>query len=155
MTVFCKRLRGLWPSLRLAALGLLSMPAIALAHGTQIQARMTSAVEIQATYDNQAPMAGAQVQVFSPSDPQTPVMTGSTDEEGKFRFTPDQDGNWEVAVRQAGHGSIAVIPVSLDGTIADNLAPSPGLTGLQRGIVAGAVTWGCVGTALYFRRGKQ
>ena len=58
-------------------------------------------------------------------------------------------------MRQAGHGDITVIPVSEAGVITTEFSNSAGLTPLQRGIVAGAVIWGCVGTALYFRRGKH
>ncbi|MEO1297262.1 MAG: hypothetical protein AAFW75_16035 [Cyanobacteria bacterium J06636_16] len=58
-------------------------------------------------------------------------------------------------LRQAGHGEIVVIPVAEAGVVAAEVAGSSKLTTLQRGIVAGAVIWGCVGTALYFRRGKH
>lgn len=113
-------------------------------------------MEIQATYDSGEPLAEATVQVFAPDDPQTPVYTGLTDADGKFVFVPTAPGNWEVSVRQAGHGDIAVVPVESEGAIASTFTNDAGLSLLQRGIVAGAVTWGCVGTALFFgRRGKQ
>lgn len=137
------------------ALGVASAPAIAWAHGAQIQSRQASAVEIQASYDSGEPMAAAQVQVFAPTDPQTPVLTGVTDDQGQFIFIPDSPGDWEVSVRQAGHGDIAVIAVADSGAIAPTLVQASGLTIWQRGVVIGAVTWGCVGTALYFRRGNQ
>lgn len=142
-------------SLGSAILGGLSLPAIALAHGAHIQARDTTAVVIEAAYDSGEPMVNAQVQVYGPEDPQTPVFAGVTDAVGRYVFTPDQPGNWEVSVRQAGHGDIAVIPVSADNTIAQGFTNSSGLTGMQRFITAGAVIWGCIGTALYFRRGKR
>lgn len=110
-------------------------------------------------------MAEAQVQVYSPEDPQTPVFTGITDEAGQFVFVPDQPGDWEVSVRQAGHGDIAVIPVDTGGiegndtetgvTIAEDFSDSAALNPLQRTIIAASVTWGFVGTALFFWRGKQ
>lgn len=138
------------------AMGLvLSTPIAALAHGAHIQSRSASGIEIQATYDTGEPMAEAQVQVYAPDDPQTPVFSGITDTEGRYLFVPDQPGDWEVSVRQAGHGDIAVVPVAEGGAIAEGFTNSVGLTPLQRVIVAGAVTWGCIGTALYFRRGKR
>ncbi|MEL6384759.1 MAG: carboxypeptidase-like regulatory domain-containing protein [Cyanobacteria bacterium J06626_18] len=143
-------LSGLW----LAILGT-SLPAEVLAHGVQVQAQTTSAVEIQATYDSGEPMSGAQVQVYAPTDPENVVFTGVTDASGRYLFVPDRAGDWELSVRQAGHGEIVVIPVAEAGVVAAEVAGSSKLTTLQRGIVAGAVIWGCVGTALYFRRGKH
>ncbi|MBE7380682.1 MAG: carboxypeptidase regulatory-like domain-containing protein [Leptolyngbya sp. SIO1E4] len=139
----------------LALIGGVVTPAIALAHGVEIKSRSLSAVQIQATYDSGEPMAGAQVQVYAPEDPETSLFTGTADEAGRYLFVPDRPGDWEVSVRQAGHGDIAVIPVSEAGTLAAGFTNTTGLTALQRGIMAGAVAWGCVGTALYFRRGKH
>ena len=161
-----------------AAITIITMPTIALAHGVSIQSRITSAIEIKASYDNGQPMAEAQVQVYSPEDPQTPVFTGTTNEEGQFIFVPDQPGDWEVSVRQAGHGHITVIPVEsgvepepevndtgeADSTevgnpepvltIAEDFSDSAALNPLQRTIIAASVTWGFIGTALFFWRGK-
>lgn len=139
-----------------AAIALALMPLAAIAHGAHIQARTTNAVEIQAAYDSGEPMAAATVQVFAPDDPQTPVFSGVTDESGYYVFAPTQPGDWEVSVRQAGHGDITVVPVAADGVIASSFTNEGGLSLGQRLIVAGSVTWGCVGTALFFgRRGKQ
>jgi nickel transport protein len=139
----------------LVALGLWGQAQSAQAHGARIQAREATSVEIEATYDSGEPMAEAGVEVYDPTDPQTPRFIGTTDGEGRFSFTPDQSGDWEVTVRQAGHGAIAVIPVSGDGTVTAAVQTTPALTPLQRGVMAGAVTWGFVGTALYFWRGKR
>jgi nickel transport protein len=148
----------LWSSLSgagLAAIVGVCAPVAVLAHGAHIQSRTATAVEIQAAYDSGDPMAEAQVQVYAPDDPQTPVVTGLTDTAGRFVFVPDQPGNWEISVRQAGHGDIAVIPVTSDGGLAEGFTNDGGLTLLQRVVVAGAVTWGCLGTALFFWRGKR
>ncbi|WP_008310532.1 carboxypeptidase-like regulatory domain-containing protein [Leptolyngbya sp. PCC 6406] len=135
--------------------GVLSFPATTLAHGAHIQSRSREAIEIQATYDNGDPLANAQVQIYAPSDLQTPWHTSQTDAEGRYLFVPDAPGDWEVSVRQAGHGDILVIPVSPGGTVATAYRNEGNISPLQRGIMAGAVTWGCIGTALYFRRGKR
>ncbi|RZM81878.1 carboxypeptidase-like regulatory domain-containing protein [Leptolyngbya iicbica] len=156
MKGFGSALRSGLQHLGIVAIAMGSLPGVAIAHGAHIQARTATAMEIQATYDSGEPLAEATVQVFAPDDPQTPVYTGLTDADGKFVFVPTAPGNWEVSVRQAGHGDIAVVPVESEGAIASTFTNDAGLSLLQRGIVAGAVTWGCVGTALFFgRRGKQ
>lgn len=134
---------------------LLAIPSAAQAHGAHIQSRNTAAIEIQAHYDSGQPMAEAQVQVFAPTDLQNPHLRGLTDGEGRFLFVPDQPGEWEISVRQAGHGDIAVVPVTLEGTLTPDYSNSGELTPLQRGVVAAAVIWGFVGTALFFWRGKS
>jgi len=48
------------------------------------------------------PMAGAEVRVFAPGAPQTPVATGRTDAAGKFVFGADRDGMWSAEARTSG-----------------------------------------------------
>lgn len=141
------------------------------AHGVAIEYQATQAYEVKAAYDTGEPMANAQVAVFSSDDPATPWLTGTTDAEGQFVFSPSAPGNWEVQVRQAGHGDVLVIPVE-DGAstttapatnAAENDAENSSVatraidnyTPLQKGLMMGAVIWGCVGTALFFARGKK
>jgi hypothetical protein len=45
------------------------------------------------------PMAGAEVRVFAPGAPNTPVATGRTDAAGKFVFGADRDGMWSAEAR--------------------------------------------------------
>lgn len=101
----------------------------ALAHGVAIDYQETQAIEITALFDTGEPMANAQVVVYAPSDPSTPWMTGTTTETGIFTFTPDrsQAGNWEVSVRQAGHGEILSIPVETEASEAEE-PPGEGTT---------------------------
>jgi nickel transport protein len=84
-----------------------------LAHGSNINYQATSAVEINAKFDNGQPMSNAQVVVYAPNTPSQPWLTGTTNENGKFIFVPDYNitGNWSVKVRIAGHGSIINIPI--------------------------------------------
>lgn len=126
----------------------------AKAHGANIQTRNITTVEIEANYDSGEPMAEAQVLVFDPTDSTSPRFEGISDQEGRFRFTPDQPGAWEVTVRQAGHGAILSIPISEEGTAATSSGNSQ-LTLFQQLVIGGVVIWGAVGTALYFRRNKN
>jgi nickel transport protein len=140
-----------------------------LAHGAHIDYQPTASIQIQARFDSGDPMQGAQVTVYSPADPSAPWLQGTTDDQGQFVFVPDasEPGNWEVTVRQAGHGDVVSIPVggsAEDGTeMAAVVADTPPqgaaavgqLTPMQQGITIGAVIWGFVGTALFFARGKR
>jgi hypothetical protein len=59
------------------------------------------------------PMADAEVHVFAPGDPKTPVVTGRTDSAGKFVFGADRDGFW-MAEAQGG-GQVARIMIRVGG----------------------------------------
>jgi nickel transport protein len=124
----------------------------ALAHGARIDYTVNMAIEIVAAYDSGEPMAEAQVTIYAPDDLETPWLTGTTDDEGRFIFTPDSaiPGTWDVQVRQAGHGDIVHIPVGEGVTSAG----STGFTTVQIILMSACVVWGFVGTALYFSRRK-
>jgi len=47
------------------------------------------------------PLAYAEVRVFAPGNPDTPVLTGRTDANGKFAFDADRDGFWGAEARGA------------------------------------------------------
>ncbi|MDB9314154.1 carboxypeptidase regulatory-like domain-containing protein [Spirulina sp. CS-785/01] len=138
----------------------------AVAHGSNIEYRQTEAIQITAKYDSGTPMGEAQVTVYSPDDPATPWVQGVTDEQGNFTFVPDPDqrGNWEVKVRQSGHGDIISIPLeeqeaetastSESATITQATTNTTGYSPLQKGVMAVVGVWGCVGTALFFLRKK-
>lgn len=135
----------------------------AFAHGSTIEYRKTQAIEIQANYEQNVPMANAQVTIYAPNNPSVPWQQGITDDQGRFSFIPDrtQPGFWEVKVRQAGHGSILTIPVA-ETTPAATVPTARSLvegsnetyTPLQKTVMAMAGIWGCVGTALFFSRKK-
>ena len=142
----------------------LGAPSRAIAHGAVLQYSATQAYAITAAYDSGQPMTAAQVAIFAPDNPSTPWMTGTTDAQGQFLFTPPTPGNWEVQVRQAGHGDVVVIPVS-DGSTssaagaesaegaesaAGDRSRSGAFDNWQKGLMAVSVLWGCVGTALFF-----
>lgn len=150
----------------LLLLAVVGWSAKASAHGTQMQYRKVEAVEIDAAYEGGEPMANAQVRVYTPDDQSTPWKTATTDEQGRFSFVPDQSkpGNWEVMIRQAGHGEIINIPVESaanaeelnqsEKVISQTNLSSGGQTQLQRVLLGAAGVWGFVGTALFFARRK-
>lgn len=132
-----------------------------LAHGARIDYQQTSAIVIRATYDDGTPMAEAQAVVYAPNDPSKPWLKGTTNEAGEFSFVPDPDlaGNWDVKVRQSGHGNIVSIPLNSE-AIANNTAimginsnaASSGYSTGQKLLMAIAGIWGFIGTALFFTR---
>lgn len=141
---------------------LVAVPAKAFAHGANIEYRETSAITIEAKYDDGKPMANAQVVVYAPSDRATPWLKGTTDEAGNFTFVPDTDaknlGDWDIKVRQSGHGDITSIPITGDAeNTADTRLSSDGggYTSAQKVVMAAAGIWGFVGTALFFARSKS
>jgi nickel transport protein len=149
-------LSSLRMTLAIAPFVWLGLPSRAIAHGAVLQYSTTQAYEITAAYDSGQPMTAAQVAIFSPDNPSTPWMMGTTDDQGQFLFTPPTPGNWEVQVRQAGHGDVVVIPVSdrptssTEGGAEGDRSRSGAFDNWQKGLMAGSVLWGCVGTALFF-----
>ncbi|MGB0562297.1 MAG: carboxypeptidase-like regulatory domain-containing protein [Spirulinaceae cyanobacterium] len=147
--------------LPLTSIGLcwLALSPESLAHQSQVSVERLAAVEITATYGSDQPMRQAQVSVYSPADLQTPWQTGQTNAQGQYRFIPDQDGDWEVKVRQAGHGVVMQVPVTQDVTTLPNTVQTPTdgphESPLRQGLMALSVLWGCVGTAFFFSRKVQ
>ncbi|MGD1949108.1 MAG: carboxypeptidase-like regulatory domain-containing protein [Leptolyngbyaceae cyanobacterium] len=128
-------------------------------------ATVTQTFSVQASYTSGQPMAEAQVIVYSPEKPDEPWTTGQTSEQGEFEFNPDTQGNWEVVIRQAGHGTSVSVPVNtqaaqrlehrLVSTGSTTVIASEPLTVVQRWASAGAAFWGLIGTVLFFSRGKS
>ena len=133
-------------------------PGTALSHAAFVHADEIRAVRVQGSYDTGEAMAGAQVAVFAPGSPTEPWLVGRADADGVFLFVPDEQlGRWSVRLRRAGHGAMAHLELEPDAaaplvlsTTAGAAAPSP----VQKTVMAACVVWGCVGTALYFRRSR-
>ncbi len=129
----------------------LIFPGMALAHGVQITHQEEKTIEITAAYDSGEPLSEGQVSVFAPDNRSTPWITGQCDQEGRFVFTPDSSkpGVWDVQVRKAGHGGMIYI------NVAEPVVADKGYTTPQIILMVASVTWGFIGTALYFRRRKS
>ena len=140
---------------------ILSAQPGAIAHGVKITYQVAPALEIQATYDSGEPMSNAQVTVYAPNRPLEPWLSSATDAAGRFIFMPNAylGGDWEIKVRQAGHGSIVTVPLGEAFETADTSAPSlsvltgdTGYTSPQLFLMSATGVWGFVGTALFFSR---
>lgn len=130
---------------------IMGWPTEAIAHGASVQHKIIQTVEIKASYDSGEPMANAQITVYAPDDPTKPWLQGTADELGRFIFTPDAVGSWEVKVRQAGHGEIVSISIGDVGETSRLSTVNP----LQKMAMTVAVIWGFVGTALFFLRDNK
>ena len=93
-----------------------SMPALAL----DLFARHQVSVQF-ATSDGK-PMADAEVRVFAPSQPNRPVLTGRSDNDGKFEFPASEDGFWRAEARSGDE--IARVAVRVGSPRAEE-PPSP------------------------------
>ncbi len=159
-------------------------PNPSLAHSTIIEYQATEAIAIEAKFDNGQPMVNAQVVVYAPDKPSVAWQKGLTDEQGKFSFIPDynNEGNWSVKVRSAGHGNVINIPIqsqlsssSANQLKTDSLPEEKKLASEeenktntysssiqtdnkaplslpQKLLMAMMGSWGFVGTALFFSR---
>ncbi len=149
------QLRGIWVVICGLVLGgmwiFYDQPISATAHGTAITYTIQSTVLVEANFDTGEPMSEAQISVFAPNDPETAWLQGIADADGKFTFVPDPEisGTYDVRIRSAGHGEILAVPVN---GAANSVA---GTSTMQQIIMAAAVIWGFVGTALYFSARKN
>ncbi len=145
---------------KLATTGLVAMWLLAAGpaagHGAFVDVTETRAVAIDARYDTDEPMAKAQVTVFAPDDPAKPWRVGQTDTAGRFVFMPDdRAGRWAIQVRQAGHGAMGYVDVGAAAGMTLTSSATAGLAPMQRLLMVACVAWGCIGTALYFRRATR
>ncbi len=145
--------RNYWIVVILAMIAAITNATTTLAHGVVIDYNVNVGVEIIAAFDSGEIMDQAQVSIFAPNDLANPWLVGTTDDQGRFFFTPDPKiaGTWDVQVRKAGHGEIIHIPIE-GGTVLTN---SSGFTGMQIFIMSASVIWGLIGTALYFSGRKN
>jgi nickel transport protein len=85
-----------------------------MAHGVIIDTKMQPpAVILNSSYSLSQPLKGANVMIYSPSTPENPWLTGTTDKNGNFAFVPDSEGDWVFDVDdQKGHREKATIVVT-------------------------------------------
>ncbi|MBP0020927.1 MAG: carboxypeptidase regulatory-like domain-containing protein [Cyanobacteria bacterium SBLK] len=131
----------------------------AFSHGIDLKYRNVEAMQIQATYDSGEPMIEARVTVYAPNDPETPWLIGNTDKNGYFLLIPDRSlpGNWDIKVRQSGHGRITTIPIGEieSANVSREWSSQGSYSPLQKAVMAVMGIWGFIGTALYFSGKKK
>lgn len=114
----------------LLPLGMAIAPEVASAHAiqTNYQLRLDN-FEIQATFGDGEAFPDAPVMVYSPENPDEPILVGRTDAEGKFSFRPDQtrQGDWAIEVGDANdnHWDYLVVPVTESGVDLNAISELP------------------------------
>lgn len=104
----------------LMPLGLIFAAEAASAHAIQTDYQLRlEGLEIRATYGDGEAFPDAAVTVYSPENPDEPILVGRTDSDGKFNFQPDPaiEGDWEVEIGEAddSHWDAIVVPVRAEG----------------------------------------
>ena len=86
-------------------------------------------LEIQVMYSNGEPFESAPVKIYSPDNFETPILEGTTDENGRFAFEADTEaeaGDWKMKIGELGHADILMVPVDAEGIDIDQV--SSGIT---------------------------
>lgn len=113
--------------LALAPLSVMAIAETATAHMIQTDYTMGfEGLEIQATFGDGESFPDAPVFVYSPENPDEPILVGRTDSEGKFSFQPNQElkGEWAVEIGDAesSHWDYLVVPVNESGVELDAIS---------------------------------
>lgn len=95
-----------------AAVCLLLLVLAGFATPVAAQSLFGQQVEVTLAAQDGKPMAGAEVRVFAPGNPNRPVTTGKTDNNGKFFFTADRDGFWTAEAKRGGEVARVSVRVS-------------------------------------------
>lgn len=113
------------------ALGVFSLATAAFAHGTGVRTSPDRPLAMEFYYSTDEPMAYAEAKVYSPADAKFAYQEGMTDDNGRFAFVPNVDGEWRVVVLQEGHraeAKVNVVMAELNSN--DGSAPAgPAVTG--------------------------
>lgn len=132
-------------------LGVIFVSFPLFAHGTKYEILPEKVIGIKAMYDTGEPMANAKVRIFAPDETKASCTTES-DSNGVFYLTPDRAGTWTMQVRdRGGHGMRINLPVDESMRLTQARTGS-GINYIQKVIAALCIVWGCIGTALYFKR---
>ena len=91
------------------------------AHGVGFREISMKSVSLEFFYSTGEKMSYCDAKVFSPNDSKFAVQSGRTDEQGRFSFIPDTEGEWKIIVNDAqGHQCEAKIKISEDKIVESN-----------------------------------
>lgn len=108
---------------------LFSWPGAALAHSVQTDYWMSAGqFQFAAMFGDGAPLEDAPVRIYSPENPDEPLIEGTTDAAGSFTFIPDPaiEGEWTIRIGDmTDHGDILTVPVNATGVEIQDVVRSP------------------------------
>lgn len=144
----------------LALMAVIGVAPRAIAHSVETDFEFTAeGLEFTSQFSTGEPFENAEVQVFSPDNPTEPWMTGTTDENGRFSFQPDESisGEWEVRFGEGDHGDLWTVPVNEMGIDLDNISDAePQFFASHPLVLTGVIGLGTVaGLALYLSRKEK
>lgn len=132
---------------------------MAWAHSVETDYWMSAGqFQFASMFGDGSPLEGAPVRIYSPENPDEPVIEGTTDAAGSFAFTPDPavEGEWTVRIGDmTDHGDILTVPVNEAGVEMDEIVQAPYAAPhwWQRQVgVATAAFGGGLGSVAVFRR---
>ena len=128
---------------------ILFVPGSLLAHGVDLLV-IEGGSGIEARYDSGQPISDAEVEVYSPADPDTIFQAGSTDKNGRFLFFPDSDGEWKIKINDGmGHGGTRSIIIKDSEIVVNAEGENP--PGRSIKILSGlSVIFGITGILFFF-----
>jgi nickel transport protein len=108
---------------------LLTFPGAAWAHSVETDYWMSAGqLQFASMFGDGAPLEDAPVRIYSPDNPDEPVIEGTTDAAGSFAFTPDpeREGDWTIRIGDmTNHGDILTVPVNEAGVEIDEIVQAP------------------------------
>ena len=136
---------------------LLLLPFRLFAHGVKGEID-TGAIVITAQYDTGEAMNYAKVKVLAPGA-QFIFQSGRTDKNGRFSFSPDTPGDWEVVVDdEMGHWLEITVPVDENLALPIKQQPETAVLGshskYQRAFMGICIIFGILGMVFWWK-GKR
>jgi len=123
------------------------------AHGTKFTMSVDG-YNIHAMFEDGTPIKNGKVLIFKPGEVK-PYKKIKTDENGFFNFIVKgkQKGLWIMQILDdTGHGLRINLPIDSNGFLSGSKKIEMGTSYIQKILMALAIVWGFVGTALYFKR---
>lgn len=138
----------------IALLSCMSLPN-AFGHALHLSVGQGEAVTLSARYDDGEAMQYAEIKIYAPGSDSIEFQNGRTDAKGRFAFIPSREGTWRVKISD-GMGHLKTTTVKVDRGLRAGDIKNSGLTWMQKIIMVLIVSWGAMGTTLYFRhRNRQ
>jgi nickel transport protein len=128
-------------------------PLMLMPHGMNHK-QLKGGLGIEAAYLDGSPMAGCDVEIYSPADKESPFQTGVADKHGRFIFFPNQKGTWKLVVDD-GMGHRLETTILVDKELNAEASASGDLQIWQKILMALCLIFGLTGSYYYFLAKKK